>query len=147
MGDPGGSQDAGVRSVAPREAWSLLENNPQAVLVDVRTRAEWAFVGLPDVSALGKDVILLEWQGFPDMQQTRGFADLLAGQIPDRRNDPILFLCRSGARSLAAAQTMAVAGYTDCINIAEGFEGDLDGDRRRGRVNGWKAAGLPWRQT
>jgi len=62
------------------------------------------------------------------------------------RNAPVLFLCRSGARSRAAAIAMTRAGYTRAYNISGGFEGDLDGQRHRGGTNGWKASGLPWRQ-
>ncbi|MHA1113507.1 MAG: rhodanese-like domain-containing protein, partial [Alphaproteobacteria bacterium] len=60
---------------------------------------------------------------------------------------PTLFLCRSGARSMAAAMAMTALGHTDCRNIVEGFEGDLNGDHHRGEASGWKAAGLPWEQS
>ncbi|MEQ8380095.1 rhodanese-like domain-containing protein [Parvibaculum sp.] len=134
--------------VTPSEAWRVLEANPQAVLVDVRTRAEWSFVGLPDLSGLGKEPVMMEWQQFPTMAVNAGFAaDLSSALGAARRNAPVLFLCRSGARSKAAAIAMTAVGFGNCFNIAGGFEGDLDGERHRGRHNGWKAAALPWAQS
>lgn len=134
--------------VTPAEAWRVLEANPDAVLVDVRTRAEWSFVGLPDLSGLGKEPVLMEWQQFPTMAANAGFAaDLSQALGAARKGAPVLFLCRSGARSRSAAIAMTAAGFGNCFNIAGGFEGDLDGERHRGRHNGWKAASLPWVQS
>ncbi|MGZ5928943.1 MAG: rhodanese-like domain-containing protein [Rhizomicrobium sp.] len=132
------------------EAWDLLAQDPKVQLVDVRTVAEWNFVGGPDLSALERRVHCIEWQGYPTMQPNPNFAAdaaealQAAGAGPQT---PILFLCRSGARSRAAAMAMTRAGYAKAFNIAGGFEGDLDGQGHRGLTNGWKAAGLPWRQT
>ncbi len=132
------------------EAWARLAADPKAQLVDVRTMAEWNFVGLPDLSTLGRRVHCIEWQSFPTMAANPGFANdaeqavLAAGA---GRDTPIFFLCRSGARSRAAAVAMAAAGFTQAFNVANGFEGDPDGMRHRGHINGWKAAGLPWRQS
>lgn len=128
-----------------REAWTRLADDARAVLVDVRSDAEWTFVGVPDLSALGKAVTFLPWQTFPGMRLNGDFAATLQGGVPEK-DVPVLFLCRSGGRSRAAAQSMTAAGYTACFNIAGGFEGDADGDGHRGRINGWKADGLPWRQ-
>jgi rhodanese-related sulfurtransferase len=135
------SDYAGDLSVT--EAWALLEKEPAARLVDVRTQAEWNFVGLPDLGALGREVELVEWQMFPTMQVNPGFVEQAGGD----KDAPVLFLCRSGARSRNAAIALTRAGYTRAYNIAGGFEGDLDGERHRGNRNGWKAAGLPWKQT
>ncbi len=132
--------------VAPRTAWKILGERSDAVLIDVRTRPEWNFVGLPDLSAIGKQPILLEWQAFPSMQQNPEFVATLAGAVVDK-DAPLLFLCRSGARSAAAAKALTAAGYSTCLNVADGFEGPLDAQARRGSARGWKAAGLPWRQT
>ena len=129
------------------EAWALLKSDPKAQLVDVRTTAEWNFVGLPDLSSLGRDALLVEWQSFPAMRANPSFvADTERSGAGDK-DAPILFLCRSGARSRAAAVAMTAAGYRRAYNIAGGFEGDLDGERHRGRQNGWKASGLPWKQS
>jgi rhodanese-related sulfurtransferase len=131
--------------VSPGQAYELLANDPDAVLVDVRTRAEWTYVGLPDLRPLGKHVVTVEWQRYPDGAPNHAFLDELAaaGVEPEQ---PVLFLCRSGARSAAAAQAATVAGYDRAYNVAEGFEGPLDGCGHRG-VRGWRAAGLPWRQS
>ncbi len=132
--------------LSPKEAWNLLESEPSAVLVDVRTRAEWTYVGVADLSPLSKKPVQLEWQTFPEGQRNARFAEELDAAGLDR-DAPILFLCRSGARSAAAAKLMTERGYTRCYNISEGFEGDTDADRHRGRINGWKVRGLPWTQN
>ena len=132
------------------DAWELLKSTPSAQLVDVRTTAEWNFVGLPDLANLGRSAQLVEWQMFPTMAPNPAFgadasqAILEAGGAKDA---PVLFLCRSGARSRAAAIAMTRTGFSRAYNIAGGFEGDLDAERHRGRSNGWKASGLPWKQT
>jgi len=129
------------------EAWALLSRDPTAQVVDVRTAAEWTFVGLPDLTALGRKLHCLEWQSFPAMDRNPDFVAQAAAALGGKKDAPVLFLCRSGARSRAAAMAMTSAGYTNCLNVAGGFEGDLDQERRRGHRNGWKAAGLPWKQT
>lgn len=134
--------------VTPAEAWRVLQENPDAVLVDVRTRAEWSFVGLPDLSAAGKEPVLMEWQLYPTMALNPGFVADLSSTLGQARKDaPVLFLCRSGARSRSAAIAMTGVGFGRCYNIAGGFEGDLDAVRHRGAQNGWKAADLPWAQS
>lgn len=132
--------------VAPATAWKILKDRKDAVLIDVRTRAEWNYVGLPDLETLGKKPALIEWQAFPSMQPNPEFVSALSGALPDKEV-PLLFICRSGARSAAAAKAMTAAGYSTCLNVADGFEGPLDAQAKRGTAGGWKAAGLPWRQT
>jgi rhodanese-related sulfurtransferase len=138
-----------VPDVSVADAWGRLQADAKAVLVDVRTRAEWAFVGLPDLSSLSKRPILVEWQTFPDNREDPQFAERLSAALGDAgvaKNADVFFICRSGSRSRRAAETMTAVGYSSCRNVADGFEGPLDHDRRRGRVGGWKAAGLPWAQ-
>ena len=132
--------------VTPATAWKILSERSDAALIDVRTRAEWNYVGLPDLETLAKKPALIEWQTFPTMQLNPEFVATLSSALPDK-GVPLLFLCRSGARSAAAAKAMTAAGYSTCINVADGFEGPLDAKARRGGAGGWKAAGLPWRQT
>jgi rhodanese-related sulfurtransferase len=132
-----------------RQAWELLKGDPKAQLIDVRTAAEWTYVGLPDVSGLGRDVHTIEWQMFPSGAINSEFAAITAGEMERQgisKDTPLLFLCRSGARSKSAAIAMTRAGFSRAYNIAGGFEGNLDGEGHRGGINGWKAAGLPWRQ-
>ena len=131
-------------------AYELLRAAPEAALVDVRTAAEWAFVGVPDLSALGKDVIFAEWQSFPSSQVAPGFAGALAAKLAAQGapiSAALLFICRSGVRSLAAARAMSALGFSQCINVAGGFEGPCDASRHRGGLDGWKALGLPWLQN
>ncbi len=134
-----------VENVAPREVWNALLADPEAQLVDVRTDAEWNFVGLPDLSAAGKTPALIPWQIFPTMQVNTAFTDQLkqAGFTPQNK---IYFLCRSGVRSLAAANAAIAAGFPHAFNITDGFEGPPDQTGHRGTVAGWKASDLPWRQ-
>jgi rhodanese-related sulfurtransferase len=131
--------------VSPQRAYELLAREPDAVLVDVRTRAEWTYVGVPDLSGLGKEVVRVEWEHYPDGSPNSAFLDELSaiGVDPDAT---VLFLCRSGVRSAAAAETASRAGFTRAYNVSEGFEGPLDPDGHRG-ARGWRAAGLPWRQS
>jgi rhodanese-related sulfurtransferase len=132
------------------EAWDLMAQDPKAQLIDVRTFAEWNFVGLPDLSGLQRRAHCIEWQSYPTMQPNPNFTADAAEALQASGaggQTPILFLCRSGARSRAAAMAMTRAGFEKAFNIAGGFEGDLDGDGHRGQANGWKATGLPWRQT
>ena len=132
--------------VSVEDAWRLLGEDASAQLIDVRTSAEWNFVGLPNLDGIGKPIHRVEWQGFPGGAPNPQFTDQVAatGVKPD---DTLLFLCRSGGSSKAAAIAMTERGYTKCYNVAGGFEGDLDGERHRGRAGGWKAAGLPWNQS
>ena len=132
--------------VSPPDAFDLLEDDPQAVLVDVRTSAEWAYVGLPDLEDVDKQVVRIEWTTFPEGARNQGFLEQLAAEGVGK-DAPVLFLCRSGARSAAAASAATEAGWSRAHNISGGFEGDLDGQGHRGTESGWKAAGLPWRQS
>jgi rhodanese-related sulfurtransferase len=118
--------------VDPAEAWASLASNERAVLVDVRTRAEWAFVGLPALAALGKQPITLEWQVFPTMTINPDFVAVLDEALTTAglaRDVPVYFLCRSGQRSRFAAAAMTAAGWSRCHNVSEGFEGGLE-DRK-----------------
>ena len=134
-----------VDNVAPADVWHALQSDPAAQMVDVRTDAEWNFVGIADLSAASKTPALIPWQVFPSMQVNGQFVEQMqqAGLKPD---DKIYFLCRSGVRSMAAAQAAQAAGYAHVYNIADGFEGPPDGSGHRGTVAGWQASDLPWRQ-
>ena len=131
--------------ITPEEAWALLTDAPDAVLVDCRTDAEWRFVGVPDLSSLQRDVVFIEWS-HTDGSHNDAFVDDLkaAGVTPGER--PVVFLCRSGNRSIGAAEAATEAGIAPSYNVLDGFEGNLDENRHRGST-GWKAVGLPWRQS
>ena len=130
--------------LTPSEAWELLGSDPGAVLVDVRSEAELMFVGVPDVTSLGKKLVTVPWNHWPGGTRNATFLDDLRAHGVD--SGPVLFLCRSGARSKAAAAAATEAGIAPSFNVSEGFEGDLDDAGHRGG-SGWRAAGLPWRQS
>lgn len=130
--------------ITPQESWKLLNDNVDAVLVDVRTDAEWTWVGVPDLSSLGRDVVSVQWMTAAGRNQNF-VADLIAaGVTPGER--PVIFLCRSGNRSIPAAQAATAAGIAPAYNMLEGFEGQLDANGHRG-VTGWRDEGLPWKQS
>jgi rhodanese-related sulfurtransferase len=132
--------------LTPDEAWRLLSGDRDAALIDVRTAPEWAFVGVPDLAGLGRQAAFVSWQVFPDMNVNPDFAAEIVDAVPGK-GAPVLFLCRSGGRSKAAAIAMTERGYTRCYNVLEGFEGVLDGAAHRGTTGGWKVRGLPWKQS
>lgn len=135
--------DGYAGDLTPTQAMELLRDEPQAALVDVRTRAELTYVGRPDLSELGRQHVHVEWvsqQGKPNA----GFIEEMRQQVPS--DAPVIFLCRSGARSAAAARAATKASIGPSYNILQGFEGDLDAEGHRGSA-GWRADGLPWRQS
>lgn len=131
--------------ITPEESWKLLSENPDAVLVDCRTEAEWRFVGVPDLSSLGRDVVFVEWN-HGNGQRNDTFVDDLAAAGVTAGNTPVVFLCRSGNRSIPAAEAATSAGIAVSYNMLDGFEGQLDTHGHRGG-SGWRAQGLPWRQS
>jgi rhodanese-related sulfurtransferase len=134
-----------VENAAPAQTWEALKADEHAQLVDVRTDVEWTFVGLPDLKAAGKQTLLIPWQVYPTMQLNGSFEENLraAGLTAEHK---IYFICRSGARSMAAAEAARSAGFPHVFNVADGFEGPPDVEGHRGTTAGWKADGLPWRQ-
>ena len=143
---------SGVGEVNPDEAWRILVDDEFARLIDVRTRAEWSFVGVPDVRELGKTPLFIEWSSYPDMSVNPAFAAEVETAIGSENPATLLFICRSGARSLKAALTVTdhfarQGKEVTCLNVAEGFEGDVNASGHRGSHNGWKARGLTWRQS
>jgi len=141
-----------VGEVSPAEAWNILATEENARLVDVRTSAEWGFVGIPDLSDLGQSVVCVEWAGYPGMSKNTRFVETLKENLGDEGPGKLLFLCRSGVRSLHAAEAYTTycaqqGAAVQCLNVAEGFEGDLDSYGHRAQLNGWKFRGLAWRQS
>lgn len=151
MSDPAPETDA----MDPATAYRTLAEEPGAVLIDVRCAAEWAFVGLPDIADTGRPLWRIEWASWPEMTpDPEGFAAALGAHLATAGTPPtrLMFLCRSGQRSQAAAERAtreaAAGGLAHvCTNVIEGFEGDRDAHGHRGTANGWKARGLPWVQS
>lgn len=133
--------------LSPEETWEKLQNNAQAILIDVRTPEEWAYVGIPNISALGRECLYVPWLFYPQMKLNPSFVQHVLDRAKPHSDDtPILFICRSGQRSAYAAHALTQMGYSQCYNVASGFEGDPDENQHRGTKNGWKVVGLPWVQ-
>ncbi len=136
-----------IKEVGPLQAWEILGSDKSAVLLDVRSRFEYEYIGHPE------SAINVPWQELPDwkidpefVQKVRQQLQSLPGQAEPAEALTVLTLCRSGQRSRAAATRLAESGFTRVINIAEGFEGALDSNGHRGTRNGWRYHHLPWRQ-
>lgn len=124
-------------ALLPAEAHALMQAG--AKLVDVRTQPELLYVGKVPGS------VMIEWQTYPGNRPNPEFMDELAAAVP--KDQPVMFLCRSGARSHAAAAAATRAGWRECYNVLEGFEGDKDAAQHRSTVGGWRKARLPWVQS
>jgi rhodanese-related sulfurtransferase len=127
-------------AVTPQEAYQLLQIQPNARLIDVRTDAERHWVGQVAV-APGRQAGI-EWSSWPGGAQNPRFAEQLE-QVA-ARDDVLLCLCRSGVRSRHATKLATELGYANAFDILEGFEGDKDSEGHRKQVGGWCKAGLPW---
>lgn len=125
-------------ALTPQEAHEILQMVPAARLVDVRTKAEWDWVGrVPGA-------VEIEWFAYPGSVPNKDFVAQV--QNATSTDAPVMFMCRSGVRSSNAAKAVAEAGHAGCYNVLGGFEGDKDGDNHRNTLNGWRVAGLPWTQ-
>ncbi|MCY4446442.1 MAG: rhodanese-like domain-containing protein [Rhodobacteraceae bacterium] len=141
-----------VNNQNPESVWDSLVRSSDTALIDVRTRSEWAFVGTVDLSSIDRPVVLVEWLEFPDMKRNPQFTQQVEQRFSDGIPSNLYFICRSGSRSKDAAeyfsQAMKEKGLDiNCVNVDEGFEGDLNPQGHRGTVNGWKAKQLPWHQS
>ena len=125
--------------------WSALIQQPNAVLLDVRTQAEWQFTGTADLSSLNKKTRLISWRHYPQMQLNPQFVTEVEKHLRNK-NTPIYCICKTGGRSAEAALALTQAGYTACFNVIDGYEGDRNTRGQRGQINGWKASHLPWEQ-
>lgn len=130
-----------MQQLDPSAAYALLQQNPEAVLVDCRTEIEHMYVGHP----LGAEHVA--WQEAPDWEIDPEFVDKVKRLVKRDLRRPVLLICRSGHRSLYAGKALVAAGFTDVINVLEGFEGPLDENFHRGTLGGWRFRGLPWQQS
>ncbi len=140
-------RDPQVKTLTSRQAWQVIQDDPRAVLVDVRSNMEFLFVGHP------KGAVHIPWIDEPDwninphfMRQVREL--MLGGIFCDSEAGcaPIILICRSGKRSLEAGRALIQNGFSDVFNIADGFEGELDEEHHRSSLSGWRFEGLPWEQ-
>jgi rhodanese-related sulfurtransferase len=129
-----------IENLNPQQAWELMQQNTKAVLVDVRSKIEHAFVGHPP------GAVHIAWKEAPDWQVNPKFVADVESAVPDK-NTPVLLLCRSGQRSLDAAKALEESGFKRLVNIVDGFEGPLDQHKHRGNLGGWRFSGLPWEQS
>ncbi len=129
-----------IDNLTPQQSWELLQQDKTAILIDVRTQMEHAYVGHP----IG--AIHIPWKEAPSWEVNVNFVEAVKKLVANQ-NVPVLLLCRSGQRSLSAAQALLEAGFTRPINIIDGFEGPLDENKHRGNKGGWTFSGLPWEQS
>ncbi|MEM7506701.1 MAG: rhodanese-like domain-containing protein [Pseudomonadota bacterium] len=139
-----------IDQIDPAGAFEALQQDPDSVLIDVRTVTEWQTIGLPDLSSIGRETICVEWVQLPDRMMNPAFLDEVRAGLGDEKPSRMFFICRSGVRSLAAAQAVAnvfgtEGGPVHCTNVTEGFEGDQNYLAGTDSGKGWKARGLPWR--
>lgn len=129
-----------IENLNPKQCWQFMQDNPSAVMVDVRTAIEHSFVGHPP------GALHIAWKEFPGMKLNESFIGQIKQAVPDKAT-PVLLLCRSGQRSVDAAKALEAEGYRHLVNIVEGFEGPLDENKHRGNLGGWRFHGLPWEQS
>jgi rhodanese-related sulfurtransferase len=132
--------------ITPSETWKILEHDHNSILIDVRTAAEWAYVGIADLSKINKEVYRIEWKTYPNMSINSNFVKQVC-KICINPKFKIFSLCRSGQRSIETSRILTNAGYKECYNVLDGFEGDKNDNNHRGKNGGWKFEGLPWKQN
>ena len=130
-----------MQHLDPQTAYAFMQQRPEALLVDCRTEIEFLYVGHP----VGAEHVA--WQEAPDWEIDPGFVDNVKYLVRGNLERPVLVICRSGHRSLHAADALETAGFANVINVLEGFEGHRDENNHRGTLGGWRVRGLPWQQT
>jgi rhodanese-related sulfurtransferase len=129
-----------MKNLLPKEAYQFLQNNPEAIFVDVRSEIEHLFVGHPIGS------ILVPWYDSPDWEVNPDFVAHVK-KAAGNTNRPVILICRSGRRSAEAGEVLERNGFSEVYNVAYGFEGELDEHHHRNSHNGWRFDNLPWAQT
>lgn len=137
-----------IKEVNPKEAWEILESDSRAVLLDVRSRMEYEYVGHP------RGAVNIPWKEFPEWKVDLEFVSKVKAALKELRPEterleeiPVLAICRSGSRSRHAGEALQEQGFAEVYNVAEGFEGVRDENGHRGTINGWRAHQLPWEQS
>ena len=138
-------KDLNVQNILSVECFGKLSEISNSYLIDVRTKPEWAFIGVPDLASLNKKTIFISWHMYPEMK----INSLFENQITEsniKKNDNLFLICRSGNRSSNAAEFLTSRGFTNCFNVKNGFEGEIGPNHQRSTINGWKYSKLPWKQ-
>ena len=134
-----------IKSITSVECFSFLSKISNSFLIDVRTKPEWEFIGIPDLSSINKKAIFISWHVYPEMKINSLFENqLINSKI--KKTDKLFLICRSGSRSFKAAKFLSSFGYHYCFNVTDGFEGDKNNLNQRSSINGWKYNNLPWKQ-
>ena len=137
--------DSNVKNITSIECFNKLSETSNSFLIDVRTKPEWEFIGVPDLSSLNKQIILISWHIYPEMKINSFFENKLF-ESNIKKNDKLFLICRSGTRSYHAAEFLVSRGYNHCFNISDGFEGKKNTSSQRSAIDGWKYRNLPWKQ-
>ena len=134
-----------MKNISSRECFEKLSIEGNSQLIDVRTKPEWIYVGVPDLSSINKKVIFVSWQVYPEMGTNKFFENqILESNI--KKDNNLYFICRSGNRSNNAAEFLASRGFSNCFNVIDGFEGKLNHECQRALIDGWQFNNLPWKQ-
>ena len=138
-------KDLNIKNITSIECFNKLSEISNSYLIDIRTKPEWEFIGVPDLSSLNKKTIFISWHMYPEMK----INSLFENQITEsniKKNDNLFLICRSGSRSSDAAEFLTYHGFTNCFNVKDGFEGEIGPNHQRSTINGWKYCKLPWKQ-
>ena len=134
-----------IKNISSQECFEKLSIEVHSHLIDVRTKPEWVYVGVPDLSSINKNVIFISWQVYPEMKINKFFENqILESSI--KKDDNLYFICRSGNRSNNAAKFLTSLGFSNCINVIDGFEGKLNHEHQRASIDGWQFHNLPWKK-
>ena len=134
-----------IKNISSRECFEKLSIEVNSQLIDVRTKPEWIYVGVPDLSSINKKVIFVSWQVYPEMGTNKFFENqILESNI--KKDNNLYFICRSGNRSNNAAKFLASRGFSNCFNVIDGFEGKINHESQRALIDGWQFNNLPWKQ-
>ena len=133
-----------IKNISSRECFEKLSIEVNSQLIDVRTKPEWIYVGVPDLSSINKKVIFVSWQVYPEMGTNKFFENqILESNI--KKDTNLYFICRSGNRSNNAAEFLISRGFSNCFNVIDGFEGKLNHQHQRALIDGWQFNKLPWK--
>jgi rhodanese-related sulfurtransferase len=130
-----------MKHLLPKETWALLQQQPEILFLDVRMEIEAQYVGRPP------GAVNIPWVEYPDFKLDAAQFVQAVEKLSPAKDAPVVLICRSGQRSVDAGIALEKAGFTQVINVLEGFEGELDDNNQRGTESGWRFDGLPWSQS